>query len=315
MNKYHLNTFGGVVVKKVVIAGGSGFLGTALSRTLVDQGYEVVILSRRSSHIKDRIRFVQWDAKQYDQWANEIDGCDALINFTGRSINAIYTKKVQGEILSSRLDSVKVLHEAVSKCINPPKVFIQVSAVGIYGDTMEVCDESSPSGKGFLANVCQQWEQVFLSTSLPHTRQVILRIGFVLGKNGGALEPLMKLTKLHLGGTVGSGKQMISWIHLEDLIGMFLLALEDENIDGVYNATAPNPASNKAFMQALRKAMGKGWAPPAPAPIAWIGAYLIMQSDPSLALDGTNAIPKRFMEMGYPFHFSELDAALKELIS
>ncbi len=303
------------MAKKVVIAGGSGFLGSALSSDLLDPRYEVVVLSRRPSTIENGIRFVQWDGRHLDQWTNEIDGSDALINFTGRSINAIYTRKVREEILSSRLDSVEVLHEAVARCTNPPKVFIQASAVGIYGDTTEPCDESSPLGNGFLADVVKLWEQAFLATSLPNTRQVVLRIGFVLGNNGGALEPLMKLTKLYLGGTVGSGKQMISWIHIADLTEMFLLAIENEDMQGIYNATAPHPTTNKVFMQTLRKAMGKGWAPPAPAPIAWIGAYLIMRADPSLALDGTNAIPQRFIEMGYPFRFSELELALSALIS
>lgn len=303
------------MVKKVVIAGGSGFLGSALARDLSAQGYEVVILTRRSSNIKEGIRFVQWDGKQLGQWANEIEGCDALINFTGRSINAIYTRKVREDILSSRLDSVKVLVEAVSRCTHPPKAFIQASAVGIYGDTMKVCDESAPTGRGFLAEVCQQWEGEFLSIALPQTRQVILRIGFVLGKNGGALEPILKFTKLGLGGTIGSGKQYMSWIHMSDLLGMFHMAIENEEIKGIYNATAPNPATNKVFMKTMRTVLGKGWAPPEPTPIAWLGAYVFMRAEPSLALEGTNAVPKRFLEQGYQFQFSELHAALIELIT
>lgn len=301
--------------KKIVIAGGSGFLGTALTARLLKGGYDVVVLSRGAASTRGGVRFVQWDGVRLGDWARELDGCSALINFTGKSINAIYTKKVREEILSSRLDSVHVLHEAIAACTTPPRAFIQASAVGIYGNTKVACDESAPVGSGFLAEVCRQWEAAFTSMGTAAMRQVILRIGFVLGRDGGALEPLQKLTKLYLGGTVGKGDQYISWIHIDDLMEMFVLAIESEAMQGVYNATAPRPVANKTLMRALRKAMGKGWGLPAPIPIAWLGAYVLMRADPSLALEGTNAIPQRMLEMKYAFRYRELDIALADLFA
>lgn len=302
------------MAEKIVIAGGSGFLGSHLTKALTERGYEVVVLTRGAAHSRDGVRYVNWDSMHVGAWAEELEACHALINFTGKSINAIYTKKVKEEILTSRLDSVKVLHEAVANCETPPKVFIQASAIGIYGDTRVECDEDAPYGSGFLAEVCKQWEQALTAIALPETRQVVLRIGFALGRDGGALEPLMKLTKLHLGGTVGRGDQHISWIHIDDLMEIFLLAIENGQMIGIYNATGPQPVTNKSFMRSLRAVMGKGWAPPAPTPIAWLGAYLLMRADPSLALEGTNAIPRRLTEMGFTFKFLDLEQALSDLI-
>ncbi|MDN4074007.1 DUF1731 domain-containing protein [Fictibacillus terranigra] len=146
------------------------------------------------------------------------------------------------------------------------------------------------------------------------TRQVLLRIGFALGKNGGALEPLQKLVSLNLGGTVGSGKQYISWLHVDDLNAMFLEAMESDRYSGIYNATGPHPVTNKAFMKTLRKAMGKGWAPPAPSPFVWLGAYTVMRTEPSLALTGRNCVPRRLQENGFQFTYTDLEEALRDLV-
>lgn len=293
--------------RKIILAGGSGFLGTSLAKFLTKKGYQVVILSRTATNSDQPIKYVQWDGVHLGDWVDEIDGSYAIVNFTGKSVNCVYTKKNRKEIISSRLNSVKVLDEAIRQCEQPPEVIIQAGSLAIFGDTREVCDEKAPHGSGFSVDVCQQWEDEFFRHTFSSTRQVLLRIGFALGKNGGALKPLKKLAKLNLAGTVGSGKQYISWLHIDDLNEMFLTAIEN-------NATSPTPITNKEFMKTLRDVMGKGWTPPAPTPFVWLGAYAFLQTEPSLALTGRNCIPKKLQASGFTFKYTDLKTALKELI-
>ena len=300
--------------KKIILAGGSGFLGNSLGEFLITEGYEVVVLTRSTLTYNDGIKYVHWDGATLGKWADEIDGCSAIVNFTGKSVNCIYTKSNRKEILLSRLNSVRVLREAIKHSEVPPKAFIQAGSLAIFGDTTKVCDETSEHGKGFSVNVCEKWEEEFFKESLPNTRQVLLRIGFALGKDGGALDPLKKLAQYNLGGTVGSGKQYISWLHIDDLNEMFRMAIENSDLHGVYNATGPQAVNNKDFMSTLRNVMGKGWAPPAPTPFVWLGAYLVMKTEPSLALTGRNCIPKRLLESGFEFKYKDLEGALSELL-
>jgi uncharacterized protein len=300
--------------KKIVLPGGSGFLGKSLAEYLQALDYEIVVLTRGHSGMKNNVKYVQWDGETLGDWIHEIDGCYAVINFTGKSVNCIYTKKNREEIIQSRLRSVNVLQEAIATSNNPPSVFVQAGSLAIYGDTTSLCDEEAPHGTGFSVEVCQQWEEAFFQNELPHTRKVLLRIGFALGKNGGALEPLVKLASFYLGGTIGSGKQYISWIHIDDLNNMFRVAVEDPTISGIYNATGPNPVTNKVFMQAVRNSLGKGWSPPAPAPFVKLGAYIIMRADPGLALSGRNCIPDRFTKSNFEFQYTNLDVALHDII-
>lgn len=298
----------------IVLAGGSGFLGKALATFLQQNGFDVVILTRGAAHVRDHIRYVQWDGATLGKWTKEIEGSRAVVNFTGKSVNCLYTKKNREEIIRSRLDSVQVLTDAILGCTTPPPVFIQAGSLAIFGDTREICTEEAPHGTGFSVEVCQLWEQAFFARELPQTRKVLLRIGFALGKNGGALEPLVNLARYRLGGTVGSGNQYISWLHIDDLNQMFLAAIEDEQLNGIFNATGPTPVTNKEFMSTLRSVMNKGWAPPTPTPFVWIGAYLIMGTDPSLALSGRNCLPQKLLDHGFSFAHSDLKTALHDLL-
>jgi uncharacterized protein (TIGR01777 family) len=300
---------------KVVLAGGSGFLGQALADHLKRRGYTAVILTRGSSADKNGITYVHWDGRTLDDsWVREIDGSYAIVNFTGKSVNCLYTKKNREEIIASRLDSVSILKEAVRKSSAPPQAFIQAGSLAIFGDTADVCDEDAAHGDGFSVSVCQQWEEAFFSETLPKTRQVMLRIGFALGKGGGALGPLQMLARYGLGGPIGSGRQYISWLHMEDLNAMFMESIENEDYKGIFNATGTGPVTNKEFMRVLRKVMNKGWAPPAPATLVKLGAYMIMRADPSLALTGRNCIPKKLLHQGFKFKYTNLEAALRDLM-
>ncbi|KQL45762.1 oxidoreductase [Brevibacillus choshinensis] len=300
--------------KKIVLAGGSGFLGNALAGFLMDKGYEVVILTRGTSHDDQPIRHVHWDGATPGNWTHEISGSYAVINFTGKSVNCLYTQKNKDEIIRSRLDSVRVLTDAILSSAHPPQAFVQAGSLAIFGDTDQECDESAPHGTGFSVNVCQLWEEAFFERVLPQTRKVMLRIGFALGKNGGALEPLAKLASLRLGGTVGTGNQYISWLHVDDLNEMFLFAIQNEEVSGILNATGPQPVTNREFMKTLRKVLNKGWAPPTPAPFVWLGAYLVMRTDPSLALTGRNCVPAKLLENGFTFAHTDLEEALRDLL-
>lgn len=302
------------MTQTVVLAGGSGFLGKALATFLQQKGYDVVILTRGKSHISEQIRYVHWDGATLGDWGKEIEGSKAIVNFTGKSVNCLYTKKNREEIIRSRLDSVQVLTEAILRCQQPPDVCIQAGSLAIFGDTRHVCTEEAPHGSGFSVEVCQKWEEAFFARALPETRKVLLRIGFALGKNGGALEPLVKLASYRLGGTVGSGDQYISWLHIDDLNQMFLAAIENEQLSGIFNATGPEPVTNKEFMYTLRTVMNKGWAPKTPAPLVKLGAYLVMRTDPSLALSGRNCLPQRFLDHGFTFSHANLKGALHDLL-
>ncbi|WP_091835390.1 TIGR01777 family oxidoreductase [Marininema halotolerans] len=298
--------------RKYILPGGTGFLGQELAKELLARGDEVIVLTRGSNRTEGGISYLSWDGETLGDWADVIEGADGVINFTGRSVNCLYTKANRKEILSSRIDSVQVLHQAINQCHQPPEVFIQASSLAIFGDTREVCDENAPHGDNFSVEVCERWEEAFFAEDLPQTRQIALRIGFVLGKDGGALEPLQKLAKYGLGGTIGSGEQYISWLHIEDLNAMILECLANDK-EGVYNATGPSPVTNRTFMKTLRDALGKGWSPPAPSPFVRLGAVLFMRADPGLALTGRNCIPKRFLDEGFRFKYTDLDVTLREL--
>ncbi|MFB4162460.1 TIGR01777 family oxidoreductase [Alteribacillus sp. JSM 102045] len=301
--------------KKIVLPGGSGFLGQSLASFLLKKGYDVTILTRGKSRVQNSIRYVHWDGRTLGEWAKELDGCYAVVNFTGKSVNCIYTEENKKEIIRSRYYSVRILQKAILSCEQPPRAFVQAGSLAIFGNTRDVCIENSPHGEGFSVKVCQLWEKAFFVTSLPHTRQVMLRIGFALGRDGGALEPLKKLAKYNLGGKVGPGNQYISWVHIDDLNNMFLKAIEDQSMGGIYNATGPQPVTNKSFMKTLRKVMDKGWAPPAPTPLVWAGAYIVMGTEPSLALTGRNALPEKLIDEGFTFHYNNLEAALRDLLN
>ncbi|WP_028544478.1 TIGR01777 family oxidoreductase [Paenibacillus taiwanensis] len=299
----------------IVLAGGSGFLGQALGTYLSELGYTCCILTRGEAGTRGGIRYVKWDGRTQSGWEHELEGAHGVVNFTGKSVNCLYTKANRNEIMRSRLDAVRVIDEAVCGLQVKPKVIVQAGSLAIFGNTERECDEDAAHGNGFSVEVCQQWEKAFFQQDIPDVRKVMLRIGFALGSGGGALAPLMRLARFGLGGTIGSGRQYISWLHLHDLNAMFRYVLEAEQTEGIYNATGVQPVSNREFMKTLRKVMGKGWQPPAPTPFVRLGAYLIMRADPELALSGRNCVPKRLLREGFTFQYTKLDEALKQIIA
>jgi uncharacterized protein (TIGR01777 family) len=305
-----------MTVRRVVLAGGSGFLGQSLARALIARGYAVTILSRHSGPAAAGIDWQRWDGASAGEWTRAVDGSCAVVNLTGRSVNCIHTSENRREILSSRLLSVRAINAAVRACARPPEVLVQAASLAIYGDAgARVCDENAPHARDFSADVCEQWEAAFTEDPPPHPRRVILRIGFALGREGGALAPLAKLARCFLGGTVGSGRQYISWLHVDDLNAMFIQAIERPEISGAYNATGPSPVTNSEFMRELRRAVGRPWSPPAPAFLVRLGAHWIMRTDADLALTGRRCLPQRWLDQGFRFQHTDLSAALRSLLA
>ncbi|MBO6513913.1 MAG: TIGR01777 family oxidoreductase [Phycisphaerales bacterium] len=302
--------------RKYILAGGSGFLGMNLARSLTSQGAQVVILSRSApgqSQSDASLRSVQWDGETLGPWVQELNGADALVNFSGKSIECVPTDENKQLIISSRVNPTRVLGQAIEQAEQPPSTWVQLSAVGIYGNTQSRCTESTPPGDGFLPESCTQWESAFHESCPASVRGVVLRAGVVLGKTEGAFPKLRKIAKLGFGGRAGSGKQGISWIHEEDINAMLLHAINTPSVQGTYNATAPTPASNKEFMAALRKAVGMPFGPPAPAFAVRLGSRYVLRTNPDLALEGQYAIPERMVSEGFEFQHPLLDDALSDL--
>jgi uncharacterized protein (TIGR01777 family) len=299
--------------RRVILAGGSGFLGSLLGRELAEQGCEVVVLTRAPSPRQGRLKEVHWDGRNLGPWVAQVNGAHAVVNLAGRSVNCRFTPENLRAIIDSRVNSVKAIGEAIRRCVEPPKVFVQAAGQAIYGDEGEsVCDEATAPGEGFLMETCVRWEQAFNESPTPSTRRVLVRIGFVLSGSGGALEKLTPLVKWGLGGRVGSGRQHISWVHASDMTRMFLAAIERDDLNGVFNASAPNPVTNAELMRELRRALHRPWSPPAPVWAVRLGSWL-MRTEPRLALTGRPCVPKRLLESGFKFLFSNLREALQEI--
>jgi len=300
----------------VVLAGGSGFLGRALAEEFVREGHEVVVLTRKPSNVKRAgVREVEWDGQNVcASWARELEGAAAVVNLTGRSVDCRHTAANRREILESRIYSVEAIGRAIRACAEPPPVLVQAGSLAIYGDAgRRVCDEHAPAGLGFPAGVCLQWESAFDSLEFPSTRKVFLRIGFVLGRDGGALPKLATLARLYLGGAAGDGHQYISWLHVRDFCRLVLWCVERPDAAGVFNATGPAPVTNAEFMCELRCALKRPWSPRTPAWLVRLGAFLL-RTEAELALTGRRCIPDRLVEMNFKFLYTNLESALADLL-
>ena len=302
-----------------MIAGGSGFLGISLAKHLAGYGASIVVLSRSTPKVTGAWRHVPWDARTLGDWKVELDGAAGLVNLVGRSVDCIKTPDHQDEILRSRVEGTRVLGEAMRSITSPPPVWVQMSTAHIFGDPPElVCDEDSPFGSGFAPFVGRAWEEAFRGSVLPEQRNVILRTSFVIGRERGAgcgaLKRLLPLVRLGFGGTIGTGKQGISWIHETDMNRLFEQALTDTSMQGTYIATAPNPVSQRLFMREMRRAVGMPIGLPAFRWMVRIAAPLL-RTDPELALYGRYLVSRRLREMQFEFRFPDLPDALADLLA
>ena len=301
---------------RVVIAGGTGFLGRNLARHLVSMGHEVVVMSRHPSAEDRRWRHAKWDARTLGDWARHLDGADALVNLTGRTVDCVKTPDHCDEILRSRVESTEILGRALQHATALPRVWVQMATAHRYGDPPDaVIDEEAAFGYGLAPFVGGAWEEAFSRVVPSQVRRVILRTSFVLGRSGGALPRLTKLVRWGLGGKVGHGRQGISWIHEQDMNRLFARAIANDDVSGAYLATAPQPVSNSEFMRELRGALRIPIGLPAASWMVRLAAPLILGTDPELALYGRYCVSRRLREEGFEFLFPDLGSALRDLYS
>lgn len=301
--------------KKIIIAGGTGFVGNQIVKYLSAAKYNFVLLTRNPKERKDGIREVLWDAKTTGEWIRELEGAEAVINLSGKSINSRYTEQNKKEIIESRVQSTTAIGTAILKAKTPPKVWINVSSATIYPYTAtKEMDEYSPVVyKDFGQRVVKVWEQSMNDIVTPSTSKFILRITLVLGKSDGVIPRLANIVRLGLGGKQGSGDEYISWIHEEDFCRIVEWCVSSPQYAGVYNCAAPEPVPNKIFMQTLRKVMGVPVGIPAPAFAIKMVAGII-GTDPGLILESRRVVSVKLAERGFKFKYPTILSALQQIM-
>lgn len=297
---------------KIVISGSTGFIGKALIRRLNEDNHQVVVLTRNADRYDNPdhrlIEAVQWDGKTANSWSNKIAGADAVINLAGEPIGIKrWNDSAKQLILNSRIESTKAIVKSLSACDNRPRIFLNASAAGYYGDIpRDDADESQKRGDGFLAETCERWENQAKLGESSGTRVAMLRFGIVLGKDGGALSKMMLPFKIFAGSPPGSGKQWVSWIHREDAIRAIMAIINDDNIRGPINITSPEPVTMRDFCSTLAKTLGRhSWGA---VPDFVLKTMLGEMSD--MLLTGQRAIPRKLQDHGFKFKYPELKQAL-----
>jgi uncharacterized protein len=292
--------------RKIVIAGGTGFIGKYLNGAFSAQGYEVFIISRDPHH------FTWNDDKAL---IGVIEGADVLINLAGKSVDCRYNKKNKLGILNSRVDTTRKLQAVIDKCQHPPKLWINAGTATIYrhSEDRPMDEATGEIGHGFSVEVAKAWEHAFFEKPAPMTRKVFLRIAITLGKDGGVIKPFANLVKYGLGGHQGNGRQMFSWIHIEDLFRVIQFAISNEAVQGIYNCAAPNPVTNKQFMKELRIILQPLIYLPLPKLLLTIGAQFI-NTETELILKSRWVVPKKLLEEGFVFKYPAVNNALEDIV-
>lgn len=296
---------------RVAIAGGTGFIGSALTKALLERNDEVWIISRTSSKNQfNRTGFNQLTWDELEAAPALLEGIDAIVNLTGESINQRWNQAAKKRVMDSRLTAAARISKLVQSLEHKPPLVINASGISAYGISADgIFDESSPTKvTDFLSEVVQKWEQA--ADSIPAERLVKLRVGVVLDKKEGAF-PLMAMPyRLFGGGKIGSGNQWLSWIHLEDMIRLILFILDNDFIEGPINASSPEPVTNDSFGRAIGKAMGRPHWFPVPA---FVMRTLFGEMS-TLLLDGQRALPSRALENGFVFRYPTVNSAMEELV-
>ncbi len=302
---------------KIVLAGGSGFLGRHIARTFCAQGWTVVVLGRsRKSTLPAAVRYVQWDARKLGEWCTELEGARALVNLCGRSVDCRYNERNRNEILESRLQSTVILGEAIRNCNKPPAKWIHAASATIYadtrGDALANTEVDGVIGSGFSVDVCRKWEAAFRSEKLLDTERILLRVSIVLGGDGGAFVPIRRLARFGLGGRQGRGDQWISWIHIDDFVGIIAASVNGNLVADTYNCASPDHRRNEDFMATLRGKLNVPVGLRLPVWSLAVGARLI-GTEPELILKSRKVFPSNLLNAGFTFKFPSLEEALSEL--
>ncbi|MHC4293129.1 MAG: TIGR01777 family oxidoreductase [Planctomycetota bacterium] len=302
---------------KVVVTGATGFIGQVLCNMLVNC-HQVVALTRNvqkaKSALAHSVEIMSWDGRNPGKWQNCIDNSDAIINLAGTNVaSGRWTTKKKHNILNSRLDTIRALSEAISSSKVKPKVFIQSSAIGYYGSRgTEPLDEDSESGNGFLAEVCKEVELKSREFESLGLRLVIIRSGVVLGSRGGALPRMIRPFRFYAGGILGRGRQLISWIILDDEISAIKHLLENDTLKGIFNLTSPSPVTNRDFFKAVGRVLNR----PCWLAVPVIALKILLgEMGEELLLSSQKVYPKRLLDEGFKFMHSDLRSALNMIIN
>ncbi len=315
--------------KKIVIAGGTGFIGQALARYFGKEN-KIVILSRQVSNTQNNafnnhllnpadgynITYRRWDGLHLEKhWTLELEGVDLLINLAGKSVNCRYNEKNKQAIFDSRVNSTKLLGVAIKQCLKAPSLWINAASATIYRNAQDRPQDeyTGEMENDFSVQVCKLWEKTFYDQATPFTRKIALRTAITLG-NGGVMMPYFTLLKFGLGGKQGSGKQMVSWVHITDVCRTIEWAFEHLAMQGTYNCAAPNPLTNYDFMKTLRQVTGHKIGLPAYEWMLDIGTRLIA-TEKELLLKSRWVLPAKLLETGFTFQFPHLEDAVKEIAS
>ena len=299
---------------RILISGGTGMIGKQLVARLHESGHELWVLTRsgKGGNGLPRVKMIQWDGSSLGQWSEFVSQVDAIINLAGENIGSKrWSVRRKNLIVDSRVNAGKILTEAITKANKYPKVFIQASAIGFYDkNSVDRMIEESTISNDFLANICKKWEASSLEVESMGIRRIVIRTGVVLSKDEGALNRMLMPFNFFVGGPIGNGNQMISWIHPSDEISAIQFLLENEKTRGVYNLTAPYPASNANLGKNLAKIMNRPYWIPVPA---FILRFLLGEMS-TLVLDGQTVIPKRLIDAGFSFKFEKIEDALINLM-
>jgi len=297
---------------KVLITGGTGFLGTALTNSLLADGHQVWILGRnpQRTRVPAGVQVAAWDGRTATGWGGLVDEMDAIVNLAGKSLSTWpWTGANKREFWDSRVNAGRAVTEAISKADRRPKVLIQASGIGHYGLSGSPADESTPPADDFSARLTVAWEDSTRPVEEMGVRRVVIRTAVVLGQGGGMLGLMALPVRLFAGGPIGGGKQAVPWIHLADEVGAIRFLLENESARGPFNLIAPETCANAEFYRALAKALHRPYWFPMPA----FPLRLALGEMSTLVADGRAAQPKRLTELGYRFQFPGLDEALADL--
>ncbi|MBM3763027.1 MAG: TIGR01777 family protein [Acidobacteria bacterium] len=304
---------------RILIPGGSGQVGTILARRFHAQGHEVTVLSRYPQNMQWRT--LPWDGESAGVWAHLLDSTDIVINLAGRSVHCRYTESNKAQILRSRLDSTRILGQAIASASNPPRLWLNASTATIYRHSIDQPQDDltgeigDPGSWGFSIEVATQWEQAFNAAHTPNTRKIALRSAMTMSPDpGGVFSVLSRLVKLGLGGTNGPGKQYVSWVHHRDFTRAIDFLIEHEELSGPINISSPNPLPNAEFMAALRTAWQQSIGLPATKWMLEIGAFL-MRTETELILKSRRVVPTRLLNAGFEFLHADWPTAARQLVN
>ncbi|PKG49692.1 TIGR01777 family oxidoreductase [Olleya sp. 1-3] len=297
-------------MKKIIIAGGTGFLGQVLKTHFTKQNYTVLILSRQPKSENE----IYWNGSELGDWTKHLENADALINLSGKSVDCRYTDKNKKTIYNSRIDTTNLLGLAVNLCDNPPKYWFNSSTATIYKESLDTpnTEKNGIIGDDFSMNIAKSWEQTFNAITTPKTKKVILRTSIVLGKNGGAIIPLKQLTRFGLGGKQASGQQKVSWIHEDDFTSAIQFLME-QKLEGVFNLCVPQPTDNKTLMQSLRHVLKVPFGISHPLWLLKLGAFFI-GTETELVTKSRNVLPEKLLQHGFIFKFENIKTALENVL-